>query len=216
MPWPVPVVQIEHSMEEKAKIFDKTREDYLSQIGDIDLKARADLLGATYDDGALLIPFYNLPYRVSKKGVFNSSGDEANFAASVVLCCYILQCPDSTPELGEWVTYREFRNSGPLTSYFTANTNKIIETTFSGQLTNLRRACEHLGGQFVDTRSFDLAATFDFLPRIPVYFRFNDRDEEFPAQSSVLFRQSAEKYIDMECLAIGGTYLTGLLINKRL
>ena len=203
-------------MGKKAKIFDKTREDYLSQISDIDLKARADLLGAAYDEGALLIQLYNRPYRVSKKGVFNLSGDEANFAASVVLCCYILQCPDSTPELGEWVTYREFRDSGPLTSYFTTNTNKIIETTFSGRLNNLKSACENMGGQLVDTPSFDLTATFNFLPRIPVYFRFNDRDEEFPAQSSILFRQSAEKYIDMECLAIGGTYLTGLLINKRL
>jgi hypothetical protein len=144
-------------MKKKAKIFDKTKEDYLSQISDIDLKDRADLLGATYDDGALLIPFYNLPYRVSKKGVFNSSGDDANFAASVVLCCYILQCPESAPAIGEWVTYREFRDSGPLTSYFTANTNKIIETTFSGQLNNLKSACENMGGQFVDTPSFDLA-----------------------------------------------------------
>jgi hypothetical protein len=203
-------------MEIKAKIFDKTKVDYLAQISDIDLKARADMLGAAYDEGALIIPFYKLPYRVSKKGIFNTSGGEANFAVSVVLCCYILQCPESAPVLGDWVTYREFRDSGPLTSYFTANTYKIIETSFSGQLTNLRSACEKMGAQLVDNPSFDLAATFEFLPRIPVYFRFNDRDDEFPAQSSILFRQSAEEYIDMECLAIGGTYLTGLLINKRI
>jgi hypothetical protein len=33
-------------------------------------------------------------------------------------------------------------------------------------------------------------------------------------RASFLFRQSAEKHIDMECLAIGGTYLTGCLIRE--
>jgi hypothetical protein len=49
------------------------------------------------------------------------------------------------------------------------------------------------------------------LPRIPIRLRFNDKDDEFPAQSSILFRQSTESYIDMESLAIGGTYFTGML-----
>jgi hypothetical protein len=199
----------------KAKIFDKTREDYLAQIGGIDLLSRADVLGATSDDGTLIIPIYGMPHRISKEGVFNSSGEKANFAVSVVLCCYILQCPEAAPALGDWVTYREFRDSAPLTSYFASNTNKIIETTFAGQLSKLENACKNIGGRIVGTPSFDFAATFDFLPRISVYFRFNDRDEEFPAQSSILFRRSAEDYLDMECLAIGGTYLTGLLINDR-
>jgi len=197
----------------KAKVFDTTLEDYLTQVGGIDLLSRADALGATVDDGALIIPFYGTPLRVSEEGVFNASGERANFAVSVVVCRYVLQCPGTTPAVGEWVTYREFKDAAPLTGYFTTNTNKIIETTFACDLSVLETACQSAGGRFVDASSFDLAATFDFLPRIAVYFRFNDRDDEFPAQSSILFRQSAEKYLDMECLAIGGTFLTGLLIN---
>ncbi len=197
----------------KAKVFDTTLEDYLAQIGGIDLLPRANVLGATAGDGALIIPFYGTPHRISKKGVFKASGEKANFAVSVVLCRYVLQCPQAAPAVGEWVTYREFKDSAPLTGYFTANTNKIIETTFAGKLSLLEAACQNAGGRIVETPSFDLAATFDFLPRIPVYFRFNDRDDEFPAQSSILFRQSAETYLDMECLSIGGTFLTGLLIN---
>jgi hypothetical protein len=133
---------------------------------------------------------------------------------SVVLCCYVLQCPETPPAPGDWVTYREFKDAGPLTGYYTANTNKIIETTFAGDLAALTVACRRAGGRFVEAASFDVAVIFDLLPRIPVYFRFNDRDEEFPAQSSILFRRSAESYLDMECLAIGGTFLTGLLINQ--
>ncbi len=36
---------------------------------------------------------------------------------------------------------------------------------------------------------------------------FNDADDEFPAQSSVLFQRRAEKYLDPECLAIAGRLL---------
>lgn len=197
----------------KAKVFDTTLENYLAQIGGIDLLSRADALGATADDGALNLPFYGTPHRISKEGVFNASGERAHFAVSVVLCRYVLQCPDTAPALGEWVTYREFKDSAPLTGYFTANTNKIIETTFAGKLPLLEAACQNAGGRIAEAPSFDLAATFNFLPRIPVFFRYNDRDDEFPAQSSILFRQSAETYLDMECLSIGGTFLTGLLIN---
>ena len=47
-----------------------------------------------------------------------------------------------------------------------------------------------------------------------VVFEKTYRDPEFPAQCVILFRQSAEQYLDMECLAIGGTFLSGILIGK--
>jgi len=42
---------------------------------------------------------------------------------------------------------------------------------------------------------------------------FNDADDEFPADCKVLFERSAEHYLDMECLAITGSFLAGNLIN---
>jgi len=92
--------------------------------------------------------------------------------------------------------------------------SKVFETTFAGRVDALKAACAKMDAKFVDEPAFDVACLFDMLPRIPVFFRFNDRDDTFPSQTSILFRQSAEKHIDMECLAIGGTYLTGSLIGK--
>lgn len=199
----------------KATVFEDTYRDYLAQIAGIDLFPRAERLGAKALENALSIPFYGKPHRISKAGVFNPSGKRANFAISVVLCRYILQCPQEIPLKGEWITYREFKDAGPLVGYFTSSVTKIIETAFDGNPAALVAACRNLGGCFDRAESFyDLAVTFDFLPRIPVYLRFNDKDDEFPAQCSLLFRQSAEKYLDMECLSIGGTYLAGALIGK--
>ncbi len=199
----------------KAAVFETTYKDYLAQIAEIDALSRAERLGAEVRDNALVIPLYGDPYGISEDGVFHlSTGKRANFAVSVLLCKYVIQCPEQVPVTGDWVTYREFRDAGPLVGYFTTNTNKIIETTFSGKMAKLKAACEKLGGAMTsDDASYDLSATFVLLPRIPVYFRFNDRDDEFPAQCTVLFRQSTQAYLDMESLAIGGTLLTGRLIG---
>ena len=132
----------------------------------------------------------------------------------VVLCKYILVCPRVVMPDGRWVTYREFRDAGPLTGYFATNTNKTIESTFSGKPDRLGSACRRLGARtHEDGAAYDLSMTFRALPRIPVLLRFNDGDEEFPAQCAILFRQSAEKYLDMESLAIVGTFLAGNLIK---
>lgn len=197
----------------KAEVFEVTYHKYLEQIAEIDLVSRAGTLGAQMIDQALEIPFYGKSHTVSKVGVVDAAGKKATFAVSVLLCCYVLQCPEIEPDPGEWVTYREFKNAGPLVGYFTTNTNKIIETTFAGRLDALKSACLRMGGTLIVVPEFDVAVMFEMLPRIPMFFRFNDRDDLFPAQASILFRQSAEKYLDMECLAVGGTYLTGLLIG---
>ena len=42
------------------------------------------------------------------------------------------------------------------------------------------------------------------LPKIPILQFFNGADEDFPARCTMLFKQRAEKYLDMECLAITG------------
>ncbi len=203
-------------MAQQASVFEQTYRNYLRRISGIDLMSRAEPLGAAYDGRTLIIPFFTKPYRVSSDGVFDASGKPANFAKCVVLCRYILQCPEQSPPLGGWVTYREFWDAGPLTGYFTSNTNKIIETAFSGNIPALKAACESLGGVvFDDGSSYDVSIQFDFLPKIPVLLRFNDKDGEFPARCTILFRASAENYLDMECLAIGGTFLSGILIGKR-
>ncbi len=199
---------------EKSKVFEETYDKYMSQISDIDLMPRAERLGAEHAGDTLIIPYYEKPFRVSTDGVFDETGKRANFAISVVLFQYVFSCPDEIPIAGNWVTYREFKDAGPLANYFTSNTNKIIETTFAGNPEALRYASKKLGGRLLDDDpSWDLSLAFNMLPRIPIHLRFNDKDDEFPVQCSILFRQSAESYIDMESLAIGATYLIGMLTN---
>ena len=202
-------------MPKPSAVFETTYRNYLQQLADVDLASRAERLGADLTGTGLTIPLYATPYRLSAQGVVGPDGRPANFAVSVVLCCYVLQCPEAVPPPGEWMTYRDFKDAGPLVGYFTANTQKIVETAFAGNPEALVEACRPLGAlAFEDGSAYDVSLTFDFLPRIPVLLRFNDRDQDFPAQCAVLFPRSAEAFLDMECMAIGGTLLAGMLTQS--
>lgn len=199
----------------KAAVFEETYKNYLQQLAGIDYLSRADVLGAGTSGNELFIEFYGQAYRISDSGITDPSGKKANFAICVALCKYILVCPREVMQDGMWVTYREFRDAGPLIGFFNTNTNKTIESSFSGRMDLLAKASRKLGATPVeDGASYDLSLMFKALPRIPVLLRFNDGDAEFPAHCSILFRQSAEHYLDMESLAIVGTFLAGNLIRE--
>jgi hypothetical protein len=73
---------------------------------------------------------------------------------------------------------------------------------------NLKKACEILEGRYPTLElSYDLSVQFNLLPRIPVLLLYNDADDEFPANCSVLFERRAEYYLDAECLAMAGRLL---------
>lgn len=201
-------------MEDKAEVFEKTYNDYLEQLSGIDYLSKAGILGAEISHKDIIIPFYGKPYRISSSGISDSKGQKANFSISIVLFKYILLCPEELPPDGNWVTYREFKDAGPLTVSFNNNTNKVIEKTFFDNPEALEKACKKLDGiPFNDNSSHDFSMIFNILPRIPVLLRFNFKDEDFPAQCSVLFKQSAQNFLDMESLAIAGTFLAGNLIS---
>jgi hypothetical protein len=63
-------------------------------------------------------------------------------------------------------------------------------------------------------RAYQFAARFEALRRVPLLLLFNDDDEDFPAQCTLLFQRRAEKFLDMECLAICGWLLADTLAEK--
>lgn len=201
---------------ENSKIFDVTYNDYLSQLKDFDFSKKAGILGVQKQNQLFMFEFFNRRIAFDRNNFKDISGKELTFAVKVVLCKYLLMCPEKTIESSnKLVTFREFANAGPLFSRFTANTNKIIETTFSGRLETLKKRCKRLGGTRVETHSYDLSVRFRALPMIPVILNFNDTDELLPAKAGFLYHENAQNYLDLECLSITCTYLTGLLIQSE-
>ena len=197
----------------RSPVFAQTYQYYLEQIKQIDFLARAEALGLKRDDDHLLVPLYNKVYFISGAGLREENGTEITPAVQVMICKYILTYSSDAPAVEDkFVTYREFKDSGPLTSYFTTNTNKILETTFSGNVELLWERAQEIGGKLLDSDMYDLSLEFYAFPKIPIVVNFNDCDDLFPAKSSILYRASAADYLDMESLSMTGTLLTGKLI----
>ena len=195
-------------MADQSSVFEKTYRDYLEQVTKIDLRSIQEKLGVRVEGTAIIIHLFGKPTRVSARGIIDQSGQRPSFDICVILCKYLLLCPDSIPKETEWTAYRDFKDTGPLTTYFANDVERSIAGRFSGRLRKLETAGKALGGCPPDMElSNDLSMRFEALPRVPLLMLYNDADEEFPAQCSVLFERRAEIYLDAECLAMVGRLL---------
>ncbi len=199
-------------MAEQSKAFEQTYAYYVNQVAALDLPALAPRLGAEADRERVVVSFFGQPYTIGPQGISGPSGRRPSFDTCIVLFKHVLLCPRYQPEGRAWTAFRDFKDSGPLTSFFVNDIEKRIADHFAGRPAALVSASERSGGHppAIDL-AYDVCMRFDPLARVPVLLLFNDRDEEFPAQCSVLFEQRARDYLDAECLAILGSLLYGHL-----
>lgn len=203
-------------MSNQAPIFEETVRNYLIQVAQLDLARIAEPLGLRVEQGEVLIPFFGRVYRVSPRGIFNPSGLEPMHAVSVVLLKYLILSPGQVPPSGEdWVSYKDFKDAAPFVTGFVNHSERAIARNFSGRLEQLRAAARSLGAVPPSLElSYEFTGQIQALPQIPLLLLFNDEDEDFPAQCSLLFQRRAEKFLDMECLAIIGWLLADFLIQE--
>lgn len=193
-------------------VFEQNYQDYLEKIKDLHFPSLATRLGGRMEWESLIMTLFNRPYVISPKGILNTKGEQAGYDASIILSKYLLMCPKVPPRKREWVTYREFKDSGPLTVYFRDNVEQFITQKFAGKLDELKQGIKSLNAiQPELDAEYDLAAEITALPKIPMLLLFNDADEGFPASCSVLMHRCSEKYLDAECLAMLGYRLARIL-----
>ena len=195
-------------MSNEPSIFEKTYKDYLTQLARMDFASIEQKLNVQMVGEGVTIPLYGKPYKVSAKGITDPSGGRPSLDICVILSKYLLLCPDNRPAEKEWVSYKDLKDSGPLTTYFANDVERAVASCFAGRLHDLKAATKNLGGYPPDIEAeYDVSAQFSALPRVPVILFFSDKDEEFPAQSLLLFERRAERYLDAECLAMVGRLL---------
>jgi len=201
-------------MTNKESVFKKTYEDYLAQIKEIDFNSIKQRLGVKVEKDKILIPLFGRLHKVSETGISGPNRKKPTLDICVILCKYLLLCPQSPPKEKDWVSFRDLKDSGPLTSYFANDVERAIGECFNKRLEDMKNAARALKGYSPNIEvSYDLSMQFDALPRVPVVMLFNDADDEFPAKCSVLFERRAENYLDPECLAMVGRCLFTYLKN---
>jgi hypothetical protein len=203
-------------MTSKAPVFEKIHQDYLARVAGLDLTGKQDLLGIEVDGQTINIPFFNETFTVTPRDISDHRGTRPPHSVCVILCQYLLLSPDRAEDDKQLVTYRDFKDAAPYVQGFDNTAQKPVSRAFAGRLDALEAGCRHLGGTPCDIGiSCDLSYMFEALPRVRIYLVFNDADEDFPADCSMLFERQAASYLDMECLAMIGMVLAQRLAGKE-
>jgi hypothetical protein len=200
-------------MEQRAPVFDKIIEDYLLQIATRNnTDPIAEILGVSVEAGQYRIPYFHKRFVVGADKIVTEKGSKPSHATSVILCKYILLCPEQPDEDKTLVTYKDFKDTAPYIGGFKNTSEHPIARYFEGRVAKLEKKCLELGGRpFQTDVACQLAFRFQALPRVPLFLLFNDADEDFAAQCTLLFQKSAARYLDMECIAmVGATLATWL------
>ena len=166
------------------------------------------------DDG-YTIPFFSSTYTITTDSIIDADGKTASHAIAVILCKYLLLCPNLPSNDFSLVTYKDFKDANPYVGGFRNTAESPIAGYFENYLPKLEKRCLELGGHPFDTEvSCQLAFKFQALPKVPIILLFNDADEDFPAQATLLFQKNAASYLDMECLAMIASSLAYRLQKK--
>jgi hypothetical protein len=195
-------------MDQAHPVFEQTCQRYLAEIASLDFRRIEARLGISACEGGAVIPLLGRNYLVVREAVTDPGGKTPPPAVSVVLCQYLRMCPASEPPEAEWVSFRDFRDAAPLTASFANTVERAIGREFTGRSVELRQAAEKLGGRPPPAAyRYDVRLVIPALPKVPLLLLFNDAEEGFPPACSVLFERRAERYLDMECLAMLGMML---------
>jgi len=204
-------------MTVRSKIFEENYQDYCRQIAAVDLAAVKDRLAIQVENNTATVIFFDQPYQVSGKGIFDAEQQKADYVTCVILSKYILGCPDQLYLDSDWCTFRDFKKESHFTNIniFNSETTQRITTHFAGRLIDLKKACIKMNGADISMDpsydlSYDLSASFTVLPRLSLLLLMNDADDDFPADCKVLFQKQGEYYLDPESLVM----TSGLLAKK--
>jgi hypothetical protein len=189
-------------------------EELLRELADVDLSKVSADLGGPYHGDHLEIHFLGESYRISNQGIWKVDAKEPNVSVRIVLCHYLLHASQGQLT-GEWMSYRDFKDSAFFISNFQVNVEDRIAHYFSARTSDLEESAQALDGEpYGDFQTGDVCYYFQALPKVPLLLVFYDKDADFPASCKVLFDRSAPTWLDMECLAVLGWILADLLIRS--
>lgn len=138
-------------------------------------------------------------------------------AANTALNHAALEVPDISPELEilllrivlegtplpeptRFLAYQELPKGAAYLPAFNRRCTLRLAKQFD-EADQLTEACTALGAQEIDSKA-DAACQFEFLPNVFIQFLFWEGDDEFPAQSQILFSNNVTAFFSSEDMVV--------------
>lgn len=174
----------------------------------------ADRSGAAIDrDGNLRVEFLRRAYVIDQVEWTVTRADDGAVPPSLMqsLILTYLHMSDGTPPIDRWLGFRELPEGLFYASAFQGYTGNELVREINGEVAAFRRASEKLQGAALALG--DAGYVFQVLPRLKLAVVMWAGDDEFPAQTQVLFQETAPHYLMTEALAIVGSLLIGQIVK---
>jgi hypothetical protein len=162
-------------------------------------KARVQLVGRS-----LVIPHLDKEISLNvdtHRFSFRETDEEAPIWLAI-LAIHYLNNADGRHPTGRLKHFREFKEGHFYEPAFNRRTKEILVSVFGSNPGPMTKAGEKLKGKVLQTG--DAAVELSYFPCVPITCILWRGDEEFPAEATVLFDETADIFFSAEDMAVAG------------
>lgn len=132
---------------------------------------------------------------------FKQTDEEAPIWMAILIIHYLNNADGKHPT-GRLKHFREFKEGHFYEPAFNRRTKDILVSVFGNDPEAMISAGKQLKGKILDTG--DAAVELSYFPCLPITCIMWKGDEEFPAEASVLFDETADAFFSAEDMAVAG------------
>jgi Domain of unknown function (DUF3786) len=164
----------------------------------------AQKAGALYEGRSVIVPHLNREI-VLNADTHRFSIKETDEEAPIwlaILALHYLNSADGRQPTGRLKHFREFKEGHFYEPAFNRRTKDILIQAFGKDPVPMVAAARKLNGKIIATG--DAAAELPYFPCLPITCIIWKGDDEFPAEASVLFDETADLFFSAEDMAVAG------------
>lgn len=164
----------------------------------------AEKAGAEFAQRRIILPHLDRHIVLdvdSRSFTIRETGEESPIWLNI-LAIHYLNNADGRQPLGKLKHFREFKEGSFYEPAFNRRTRDILIAVFGTNPEPVKEAGRKLGGKIID--SGDAAVELAYFPMLPITCLVWRGDDEFPAEASVLFDETADLFFSAEDMAVAG------------
>ncbi|MDR2349606.1 MAG: DUF3786 domain-containing protein [Deltaproteobacteria bacterium] len=176
----------------------------MRNLAELDLPSQAKAMGLEWDEKAkaVRVKFLGREYLVANDGITATDGKFPTVDAKSVLAHYLASKGTGDPS-PDFLPLKRLTGIASGTSGPSENLSKPLGDKFGPNYEAFGKAALEIGARH-EGRSPAGAQAFllEDLPKLPVRLEFFEADDEFEAESKVLFNSASTRFVSYECLEL--------------
>ncbi len=164
----------------------------------------AEKAGATFEGRSVIVPHLNRKIVLdvdTQRFSIVETGEEAAIWLAILTVHYLNNASGMQPT-GNLRHFREFKEGHFYEPAFNRRTRDVLISVFGNDPDLLLGAGRKLHGRIIQTG--DAAVELAYFPCLPITCIVWRGDDEFPAEASVLFDETANNFFSAEDMAVAG------------